>query len=122
MIAYRMPCINNLLEHLRILVDVLANHEERGFHLVTIQYLQHLWCYFGNRTVIKSQIHGPTRTKNPIRVEPMPYISEFYQANEDAPKIAASLSLRFEMDTGILPFQIGIRFSSKASRIGSIIQ
>ena len=45
-----------------------------------------------------------------------------YQAKLDAPRIAASLSLRTEIDTGILPFQIGIRLASKASRIGSMIQ
>lgn len=121
-ITDRMTAFDHLLKHLRVLVDVLAYHKERCLHAITLQNLQYLWCYFGNRTVIKGQIHCPTRTENTIRVEPMPYISEFYQANEEAPKIAASLSLRFEMDTGILPFQIGIKFSSIASRIGSMIQ
>ena len=44
------------------------------------------------------------------------------KTKEEAPRMAASLSLRIDPETGILPFHIGMRFSSIASRIGSMIQ
>ena len=90
--------------------------------MISIQDLQHLRRNLRYRPIIKSEIHISTRAEKPVRVERLHYGFEYYQANEDAPKIAASLSLRMEMETGIFPFQIGMRFSSIASRIGSMIQ
>ena len=121
-VRYRMTSLHHLFEHLGMLVDILADHEERGLHAVVLQNRQNFRRHLRYRPVIEGEINSLTRTEHTVRVKTLEYRFEDYQAKLDAPKMAASESLRTEIETGILPFHIGIRFASKASRIGSIIQ
>ena len=122
MITYGMTAIYNQIKDIGMFVNILSYHKERGFDVITGENLKHTRRHFGNRTIVKCKVNSLTRTEHPVRVKTLPYIAQFYHASEEAPKIAASLSFSTEIDTGILPFHIGIRFSSKASRIGSMIQ
>ena len=132
MIADAVTCLEHLFEDLGVFVYVLPDHKEGSLDVIARQDLQHPRGHFRDRSVIESQIHRLARTENSVRVKTLTYgfekfqISNFkfmiYHARLDAPRIAASESLRIEIETGILPFQIGIRFSSNASRIGSMIQ
>ena len=117
-----MPASNDLAEDIRMFVDVLAHHKERSFDSVSIKDLQHTGSYLGYRSIIEGKINSFTRTEHTVRVKILPYIAQFYHARDEAPRMAASESLSTEMETGILPFQIGMRFFSIASRIGSMIQ
>ena len=56
MIGDRVTASQYLSEHLRMLVYVLANHEECPFHPVSFQNLQHLWRHLGDRSVIEGKI------------------------------------------------------------------
>ena len=122
MIADGMACLKHLRKDIRMLVDILPHHEESSLDIISREDRQDLRRDLRNRAVVESQIYICTRTEHAVRVQFLPYISEFYHARDEAPSMAASLSLRMEIDTGILPFHIGMRFSSNASRIGSMIQ
>ncbi|GFH86575.1 hypothetical protein IMSAGC001_01984 [Bacteroides acidifaciens] len=50
---------------IRVLAYIVAYHEEGGFNMMLFQYFQYPRSYFGDRTVIKSQIDCPF-----IRVHP----------------------------------------------------
>ena len=121
-IADGMSGLYYLFEYIRMFVNILSYHKESCLDIIMCQDSQDLRCYLWYRSIIKSKVHIFTRAENTVRVKMLYYVLENYQANEEAPRIAASESLRIETETGIFPFQIGIKFSSKASRIGSIIQ
>lgn len=122
MIANRVSGLDNLREDIRVFVDILADHEEGSFDMIAVENSEHFRRHFGNGSIVESEINRLPRMEDAVRVERLPYVTQFYQANEDAPRMAASESLRTEMETGILPFHIGMRLASKASRIGSMIQ
>lgn len=71
--------LDHLLKDLRVLVDVLAHHKERRLDLIPIQDLQHFRRHLGDRTVVKSEVHVCTRTKNSVRVQTLPYRFEIFQ-------------------------------------------
>ena len=121
-VTNRVSGFKHLRKDIRVLVDILAHHEERRFDIVLGQNIQQSRRHFRYRTVIKGEIDRLSRTEHAVRIETLPYVAKFYHARLEAPKMAASLSLSTEMETGILPFQIGMRLASNASRIGSMIQ
>ena len=58
MVAYAVPAFLHLAIDFRMLVDILAHHEERSLHIVLSQNSQHLRRHLGDRSVVKSQIYG----------------------------------------------------------------
>ena len=75
MVSYGVTGSYHLGKNLRMFVYILADHEERSFHAVSSQYIQHFRRHLRYRTIIESQIDRFTRTKHRVRVKGMSYIS-----------------------------------------------
>ena len=56
MVADAMSAFQHLAEHVGIFADVVAHHEEGGFHAVMVQLLEHPGGHFGDGTVIEGQV------------------------------------------------------------------
>ena len=130
MIAHGVSGFYYPSEDIGVLVDILPYHKEGSLYLISVKDLQHAWCDLGNGSVVKGEIdnspspgNGRRESECTVRVQALRDMSQgVYHARDEAPRIAASESLSTDTETGILPFHIGIRLSSIASRIGSMIQ
>jgi hypothetical protein len=59
-VAYGVSAASHFFKQFRVTTHVVSDHEERGFHVVFVKYVEHLWCDFGHRTVIEREVHGLT--------------------------------------------------------------
>lgn len=57
-VADAVAALHNHAELLGMLADVVAHHEEGGFDAVLVQQVEHPRGYYGDGTVVKSQING----------------------------------------------------------------
>jgi len=60
-VSYGMSGIQDLEEDLRVFVNVIPNHEESSFDVISFQNGQYLRCDLRYRTIIKSQVYSFTR-------------------------------------------------------------
>lgn len=56
MIADRMTGRNDLRKDIRVLVNILTHHEERGLDAVAFEDSEDLRCYFGYWAIIEGEI------------------------------------------------------------------
>ena len=52
-----MTGIQNHAEDIGMFVDILTDHEESSLDLIPVEDLQHFGRDFGNRSVVKGEIH-----------------------------------------------------------------
>lgn len=68
-IADGMPAFHHLSKHLRVLVDILSDHEERRLHAVTVENLQDSRRDLRDGSVVESEIHRLPLPADAVRVQ-----------------------------------------------------
>ena len=65
MVADAVPALHHLLEHIRMLADVVAHLEEGGLDVMLVQQVQYPWRHLGDGAVVESQVDFLLRGVHP---------------------------------------------------------
>jgi len=56
-VTYGMPSVYHFNCFFRMLLYVVANHEECRFYAIVVKQVEYPWCNFGYRPIVEGQIY-----------------------------------------------------------------